>query len=86
MLLSIGYGFGVDNWAFGVLIYKMLTGNYPFSTNANAVLTSLQIICQQPDLDILKTISENAYDLIEGLLKKCMTERLGKLYIWLYLA
>lgn len=65
---------GCDFWALGIIIYKMLTGNYIFN-EANEYFIFQKIRDCKYKLD--EDIPDEAKDLICGLLKKDPKERLG---------
>ena len=68
MLLSeSGYGFAVDWWAFGVFLYAMITGKYPFYART---LNKLESKIVNDDVWFPPSISREAHDLIQGLLRK----------------
>jgi len=68
------YGFSVDYWSFGILVYEMLVGKTPFF-DRNRKLMFQNILNIQPDFS--KYCSNLASALISGLLVKNPTERLG---------
>lgn len=82
MLLNIGYGLEVDCWAFGVLIFKMLTAAFPFEMDGNDVSAAMHIICDQPNMNKVQLVTNNinVYRLIEALLNKNPYNRLGRLF------
>jgi len=68
------YGKAVDWWAFGTLMYEMLTGLPPFYSKD--VQQMYQKILQNP-LNIPSTISPEARSLLTQLLEKEMSKRLA---------
>lgn len=76
-IFSKNYGFAVDNWALGVLLYAMLSGLLPFwGETLQAQRRSIET--QDPDFSApeWKGISNDAIDLIKGLLQKDPKKRL----------
>jgi 3-phosphoinositide dependent protein kinase-1 len=64
----------VDLWAFGVILYRLMTGKYLFD-EVNDYLTFEKIKSSEFELD--KTINEQGKDLIKRLLHKVPSERIG---------
>ena len=71
-----GYSFGADIWSMGVIMYKLLTGKYPFNDNNqigiyNQILNADFIFPEKPN------ISDVAKDLIKQILVKNPKKRPG---------
>lgn len=69
-----GHGKSVDWWSLGCIIYEMLTGVPPFYEKDREKLFD-QIKNGEPEY--LEGLSENCIDLIKGLLRKDVGDRLG---------
>ena len=65
--------FASDWWSFGVLLAEMMTGKAPFHDDDQALILQ-KIVTEEPEFDGL---SEDAKDLLRGLLAKEPSERLG---------
>ena len=76
---NASYSFGFDWWSFGVLMYKMLTGKFPFeSKDATELLYSIKY----KEIDImndkhLKKVSGEGKDLLRRLLTKKEEEKIN---------
>mmetsp|Transcript_6084 Transcript_6084/g.7041 ORF Transcript_6084/g.7041 Transcript_6084/m.7041 type:complete len:149 (+) Transcript_6084:208-654(+) len=42
------YGVSADFWSFGVIMYALLTGKYPFSSQQRSKKEMFEDICQEP--------------------------------------
>ncbi|OHT16499.1 AGC family protein kinase [Tritrichomonas foetus] len=67
------YGYAVDWWALGVIAYRLMCGVLPFHSDNLCRLYSLISKCRYR---IPRTVSEDARDLITGLLQKNPNDRL----------
>ena len=78
LVLGTGHNWGVDHWALGVLIYEMLAAESPFYEDGIEQFELFRSITEDeyPPVD---DISADAEDLLEGLLRKDPTDRLGSL-------
>lgn len=68
------YGFKVDIWSAGVVLYAMLYGTVPFKANN---MTELQKIIMKAKYSLKEDISEEARDLLKGLLERDPAKRLN---------
>jgi len=67
----------MDFWSFGVVIYEMLHGYFPFVDNTIKTTEDIFNCVLTRPLSISKKISKHARDLLEGLLTKDPAQRLG---------
>lgn len=67
------YGFAVDLWSSGVVLFAMLYGTVPFKANN---MSELQSIIMKAQYTLKDDISEEARDLLRGLLEKDPKKRL----------
>jgi len=67
-----GYSKEIDWWSFGIVLYEMLTGKFPFKKNKD----NKRFIYQKVNFDLNFTISNNAKDLISKLLDYDVEKRL----------
>ena len=68
------FGFPVDIWSSGIALYIMLSGNVPFNRGK---LHDLQYSILNTPLNPIKDISNEANDLLKGLLNKDPNKRLS---------
>ncbi|GJQ11449.1 hypothetical protein GpartN1_g3240.t1 [Galdieria partita] len=74
MLKCESYGFSVDVWSFGVLLYDMLCGKSPFyHKNRSEMYRRIKGL----SLSFPKDVSEEARSLLYGLLERDPVQRLG---------
>ena len=74
MLNGQPYGFSVDYWTLGILLYQMMSGRNPFD---HSDVEMLYRIIQYRQVHIPPSFSEGAQDFIRGLLEKNPKHRLG---------
>ncbi|KAL3934236.1 MAG: hypothetical protein SGBAC_010005 [Bacillariaceae sp.] len=79
IVANMGHSFGVDHWAFGILIYEMISGENPFFYEGMEHAALLENIANTEAYPIAKEISEEAKKLIDALLEKDPTQRIGML-------
>ncbi|KAF5302212.1 hypothetical protein FQA39_LY10251 [Lamprigera yunnana] len=73
IIRRMGYGREVDWWSTGIVMYEMMCGGLPFCHRNNQSLFSL-ILLKRPAIPMY--LSDEAKDLINGLLEKNPKERL----------
>lgn len=74
IIQRVGYGFGVDWWALGVLVFLMLSGDFPFYGKTNdEVLWAIQ----RNPIEYPASITGAAKKLCSGLMTRKTTGRLG---------
>ena len=69
------YGWAVDWWCLGIVIYEMLLGYHPFYDPAGSAYTYRNILYKSVSLP--PQITASARNLLEGLLQKDAIHRLG---------
>mmetsp|Transcript_142648 Transcript_142648/g.443671 ORF Transcript_142648/g.443671 Transcript_142648/m.443671 type:complete len:318 (+) Transcript_142648:3-956(+) len=72
-----GYGTEVDMWSFGVVVYEIVCGKYPFGDGINDVNKVYQEVLKGPLRFPPHAKSPEAKELIEGLLRRKSEDRLG---------
>ena len=73
IILRTGHTFSVDWWSLGMLLYEMISGINPFKQYAMSGNRSRQEILRRVtdrDVEILSGFSDEAADLLSGLLKR----------------
>jgi len=79
IILSKGYGKGVDFWALGILLYEMLMGFTPFYGEPAPMGTYKKIVNDSCKIQISRRFKDRPYvkSLIIGLLQRDWTKRVG---------
>jgi protein kinase A len=77
IILSKGHDKGVDYWAFGVLIYEMLVGRSPFYSYGTDQVSLFKRIVQVKYAFPAGVLHEDAQDVIERLIVRRQSNRLG---------
>jgi len=67
------YGFAVDIWSAGVVLYAMLYGTVPFKANN---MTELQKIIMKAKYTLKDDISQESRELLKGLMEKDPLQRM----------
>jgi len=76
MVALVGYGFSVDWWGVGVLIYEMLSGSPPWYDN-DATSEELFSCIQNSPLEFPNTFSPQAIEIVQNFLNRDPFNRLG---------
>ncbi|KAM4702810.1 protein kinase C zeta type-like [Rhinophrynus dorsalis] len=76
IILEKEYGFGVDWWALGILLFRLATAQHPFAKDKEERITLLSNVIERP-AKIPPFISEDLYMLLKAFLRKDPTKRLG---------
>ncbi|CAJ1937604.1 unnamed protein product [Cylindrotheca closterium] len=79
IVANMGHSFGVDHWAFGILIYEMISGENPFFYEGMEHAQLLENIANTEAYPITKECSAEVKKLIDALLEKDPTQRIGML-------
>ena len=67
-----GYGFEVDIWSCGVVLYALLYGNFPFK---GVSVRDIKLEVLTGNLMLKKNISESAQDLLKNMLERDVDKR-----------
>lgn len=73
MILRKSYNHSVDIWSLGILMYEFLFGKPPYDADTNVEIYDM-IVYDKPSFPFV--VSDNAINLIKGLLRKRPRERL----------
>ena len=79
VVMNAGHTFGSDHWSLGVLIFEMIDGENPFYYDGMDQMALFRAIVEEKYYPLTDGVSAEAKDLIEGLLEKDPTKRLGAL-------
>lgn len=71
------YGYSVDWYSFGLVLYEMLTGINPFKTGQDLSLVEKMNEILNKEIPIPKKLSVEARDFLKQILKKDPAQRLG---------
>lgn len=71
------YGYSVDWYSFGLVLYEMLTGINPFKTDARETLVDKMNNILSKEIPIPKRLSVEARDLLNQILAKDPSNRIG---------
>lgn len=74
---NMGHGFASDWWAFGIVIYEMITGENPFYYDGLAEMQLLERIAHNEPEKMSGHYSNEAADFVSKLLRKDPEKRLG---------
>jgi len=79
IIMNSGHNASTDHWALGILIYEMVAGENPFYYDGISQMDLLRCICQEKLYPLPKTASDEVFQVVDGLLQKDPTLRLGSL-------
>jgi len=79
IIWNTGHNGGVDLWALGVLCYEMVSGEHPFFSDEMDQMALYHGITEEDHYALPDHVSQNAVSLIDGLLTKEPSQRLGML-------
>ena len=71
------YGYSVDWYSYGLVLYEMLTGVNPFKTGQDLSLVEKMNEILNKEIPVPKKLSIEARDILKQLLKKIPDERIG---------
>ena len=77
-ILNRGHNWGADHWSLGVLIYEMVTGDQPFYTDGMQQMDLFRAIVKG-QFEMPRTISASGESMLQGLLTRVPSQRLGSL-------
>lgn len=79
VILNKGHGFATDHWSLGVLVYEMVVGENPFYYDDMPQMELFEAIVRDKFYPLPDEVSDDVFDVIDGLLIKDPTRRLGAL-------
>ena len=77
IIMNSGHDASTDHWSLGILIYEMVTGENPFYYDGITQMDLLSCICQDKFYPLPNSASNEVFDVIDGLLQKDPSLRLG---------
>ena len=77
IIMNSGHNASTDHWALGILIYEMVAGENPFYYDGISQMDLLCCICQENFYPLPNSASNEVFDVVDGLLQKDPTMRLG---------
>ena len=77
IIMNSGHNASTDHWALGVLIYEMVAGENPFYYDGITQMDLMKSICQEKMYPLPNSASDEVFYVVDGLLKKDPTLRLG---------
>ena len=79
IVMNRGHTFGCDHWALGIVIYEMLAGENPFFFDGMDQMSLFEAIVREEMYPLSDETSQEAFDIVDGLLQKDPKDRLGML-------
>jgi serine/threonine protein kinase len=79
MIMMCGHDTSTDHWALGILIYEMVAGESPFYFDGIEQMELLRCIIKEPFYPLPDSTTDACVCVVDGLLKKDPTHRLGSL-------
>lgn len=79
VIMNRGHNSSSDHWALGVLIYEMVAGENPFFYDGMPQMELFQCIVREKFYPLPDEVSDEAFYVIDELLEKDPTQRLGSL-------
>lgn len=78
IILISGHHVGADHWAFGIMVYEMISGEHPFYYEGLSNAELFDLVTKTEAFPCEKA-SKECQELLNGLLEKDPTQRLGVL-------
>lgn len=79
VIMNRGHNASCDHWALGVVIYEMVAGENPFFYDGMPQMELFQTIVRKNFYPLPDEVSDGAFDVINELLEKDPSRRLGSL-------
>jgi len=77
--MNRGHDACTDHWALGILIYEMVAGDSPFYFDGIAQMELFRCIVHEQFYPLPDSATDACFQVVDGLLKKDPTHRLGSL-------
>ena len=79
IILNKGHAAPTDHWSLGILIYEMVAGENPFFYDGMNQMELLENIVEEKYYPLPNEVSDECFHVVDGLLEKDSTLRLGNL-------